>query len=574
MKNFLFTFDLLSKKELINFYLLIFLFFISTILEIFGISIFLPLLKSIMDPNFSTNNNFINNFSFFKAESQTNIIINYCLIIFFLFMLKFFFSLISIIYSNNFIASKQKKISYFLIENYLNQKYVFFLNNNSSKLIQNIINETTQITYAYLTSIIMLIPEILFLTGIIIFLSILNPLETLIIISSLFFFLIIFYNLFKKRFLHYGIIRNENDSKRYQVLEETFGSIKDIILKDKKTFFLSKFKKHNDASIFSTKKVMIYQSFPRFIFEFVMVLSLVLITIYLTYNDRIISILPTLGLFAAIAFRAIPSINKVFSALNNIKYSTRSIEIIIKELQSYQNQEKINDEDETEKKEIIFNNHISLKNISFKYHGTENNIFENINFSIKKNSFIGIMAESGVGKSTLVNILCGLLELENGSIFSDGKEVNNQLNQWKKKFGIVPQSFFMLDDTIENNIIFSDVINKNDLLFAKAIDQSESKEFINSRENRYREIIGQKGTKISGGQQQRLAIARALYFDPEILIFDEATNSLDKKTENSILNTIKKMAKTKTIIQISHDPDALKYCEEIYKLSKNKIEKL
>ena len=212
MRNFLFTFDILSKKELINFYLLVFLFFISTILEIFGISIFLPLLKSIIDPNFSTNNNFINNFNLFKVESDSSLIINYCLIIVLLFILKIFFSLISIIYFNNFIALKQKKISYFLIENYLNQKFIFFLNNNSSKLIQNSINETSQITYTYLSSVIILIPEIFFLTGIIIFLTILNPLESLIIISSLLIFLLIFYNMFKKRYLDYGIIRNENDT--------------------------------------------------------------------------------------------------------------------------------------------------------------------------------------------------------------------------------------------------------------------------------------------------------------------------------------------------------------------------
>ena len=572
MRNFLFTFDILSKKELINFYLLVFLFFISTILEIFGISIFLPLLKSIIDPNFSTNNNFINNFNLFKVESDSSLIINYCLIIVLLFILKIFFSLISIIYFNNFIALKQKKISYFLIENYLNQKFIFFLNNNSSKLIQNSINETSQITYTYLSSVIILIPEIFFLTGIIIFLTILNPLESLIIISSLLIFLLIFYNMFKKRYLDYGIIRNENDTKRYQVLEETFGSIKDIILKNKKNFFLKRFKKHNDASVFSSKKVMIFQSFPRFIFELLVIISFVLITIYLTYNNQIISILPTLGLFAAISFRAIPSINKIFSCLNNIKYASRSIDIVIKEIKSYQNKKIINQN--IQKELIIFDNEITLKNIEFKFPNTDNNIFEKIDFSIKKNSFIGIMAESGVGKSTLVNIICGLLTPSNGNIFSDNKLVNTESNEWKKKFGIVPQNFFMLDDTIENNITFGDDIKKNQLLFEKAIDQSESREFIESRENKFSEIIGQKGTRISGGQQQRLAIARALYFNPEILIFDEATNSLDKKTENSILNTIKKMASTKTIIQISHDPDDLKYCEEIFKLSKRKLEKI
>ena len=378
--------------------------------------------------------------------------------------------------------------------------------------------------------------------------------------------------MFKKKYLEYGIIRNESDTKRYQVLDETFGSIKDIILKNKKDLFLKRFKKYNDASVFTTKKVMIFQSFPRYIFELLVILFFVLITIYLTYKNQIISVLPTLGLFAAISFRSIPSINKIFSCLNNIKYSSRSIDIIIREIKSYQNKKTINHNLET--KPIIFDKEILVKNIAFKYPYSEENIFEKIDLNIKKNSFIGIMAESGVGKSTLVNIICGLLPPSKGNIFSDGKIVDTESNEWRKKFGIVPQNFFMLDDTIKNNITFGEDINKNYLLFEKAISQSESKEFIETREIKDLEIIGQKGTRISGGQQQRLAIARALYFDPEILIFDEATNSLDKKTENSILNTIKKMASTKTIIQISHDPDALKYCEKIYRLSKNNIEKL
>ena len=182
--------------------------------------------------------------------------------------------------------------------------------------------------------------------------------------------------MFKKRYLDYGIIRNENDTKRYQVLEETFGSIKDIILKNKKNFFLKRFKKHNDASVFSSKKVMIFQSFPRFIFELLVIISFVLITIYLTYNNQIISILPTLGLFAAISFRAIPSINKIFSCLNNIKYASRSIDIVIKEIKSYQNKKIINQN--IQKELIIFDNEITLKNIEFKFPNTDNNIFEKI----------------------------------------------------------------------------------------------------------------------------------------------------------------------------------------------------
>ena len=176
---------------------------------------------------------------------------------------------------------------------------------------------------------------------------------------------------------------------------------------------------------------------------------------------------------------------------------------------------------------------------------------------------------------TLINILSGLIKPTEGEILVDGRNVDTSLNKWMKKFSVVPQNFFMLDDTIEKNITFGELDKiSNEILLNIAIEKSELKDFINSRKNGLQEIIGQRGSRISGGQQQRLSIARALYSDPEILVFDEATNSLDKKTEESILNTIKKMSSTKTIIQISHDLDALKYCDEIYKLSKEKLEKI
>ncbi len=572
MKNFFFVFQILQKDELYKFYLLILLFLISTICEIFGIGLFLPLLKIITDSTF-LDNKYFEYFYFLKNNSQTNIIIIFSLLILIFFTLKIIFTTLSTIFFNNFIANKQKKISFFLINNYLKENYIFFSNRNSSSLIQNSINETSQITYNYLTSLITLISEFFFLIGVIIFLLILNPYETLVVLFFLSIISTFFYNLFKRKYLEFGVIRNENDTKRFQTLEETFGSIKDIILKNKQNFFLERFKTYNNKSVASTKKVLIYQSLPRIFFEFIFILLFVSLIIYLTINGSIIGILPTLGVLAAICLRTIPSINKIFNSLNNIKYATKSIDIILNEIKSYENKKPKVIENDTS--EIIFKNNIELKKISFKFSNSEDFIFKNLNFFIKKNISIGVMADSGVGKSTLINIISGLIKPTQGEILVDGRNVDTSLNKWMKKFSVVPQNFFMLDDTIEKNITFGELDKiSNEILLNIAIEKSELKDFINSRKNGLKEIIGQRGSRISGGQQQRLSIARALYPDPEILIFDEATNSLDKKTEESILNTIKKMSSTKTIIQISHDLDALKYCDEIYKLSKEKLEKI
>ena len=365
--------------------------------------------------------------------------------------MKIIFTTLSTIFFNNFIANKQKKISFFLINNYLKKNYIFFSNRNSSSLIQNSINETSQITYNYLTSLITLISEFFFLIGVIIFLLIINPYETLVVLIVLSIIFIFFYNLFKKKYLEFGVIRNENDTKRFQTLEETFGSIKDIILKNKQNFFLERFKRYNNKSVASTKKVLIYQSLPRIFFEFIFILFFVSLIIYLTINGSIIDILPTLGVLAAICLRTIPSINKIFNSLNKIKYATRSIDIILNEIKSYENKKpKVIKNDSSE---IIFKNNIELKKIFFKFSNSEDFIFKNLNFLIKKNTSIGVMADSGVGKSTLINILSGLIKPTEGEILVDGRNVDTSLNKWMKKFSVVPQNFFMLDDTIEKILL-------------------------------------------------------------------------------------------------------------------------
>ena len=382
MKNFLFVYKILDTKEQYKFHLLVFFFLLSTIFEIFGIGLFLPLIKTIIDPAVLNNQFFTRYSHFYSFETQNDLIIFLCTIIFILFSLKTFFTIFCTIFFNRFIASKQKKISNSLIRNYLSEKYIFFLNTNSATLIQNSLNETSQITYNYLTSLILFISEFFFLIGVIIFLLIINPIETIIVVSFFFLIFLIFYNLFKKKYIEYGIIRNENDTKRYQTLEETFGSIKDIILKDKSLYFLEKFNDQNNKSIISNQKVQIYQSLPRILFEFIFIFLFVAVVIYLTERGTILILLPTLGVIAAICFRTIPSINKILNSLNNIKYATKSIEIVLSEINKYDkkpNPLKKNTEDE-----ILFNNNVELKNICFKYPNSEIRIFENLNFLIKK----------------------------------------------------------------------------------------------------------------------------------------------------------------------------------------------
>jgi len=224
---------------------------------------------------------------------------------------------------------------------------------------------------------------------------------------------------------------------------------------------------------------------------------------------------------------------------------------------------------------IKFNHQILLKDVSFKYKTGKENVFENINFTVKKNKFIGIIGPSGSGKTTLVDIISGLLKIEKGDIFIDNISVKKNLSVLTDKIAYVPQDVFLLEDTIKSNIVFSELSENNQNLNEKklkaAIENSNLSDYIDNLEKKSETYIGENGVQLSGGQKQRIGIARALYRDCDIIIFDESTSALDKKTEEKILTEINKLKKIKTIIYITHKDNTLKHADEIYKISNNKL---
>ncbi len=281
--------------------------------------------------------------------------------------------------------------------------------------------------------------------------------------------------------------------------------------------------------------------------------------------------MPTLALLGVSAFRILPSMSKILQSFQQLKYSRSAIDVIYKEL----NNEKLNIESFDNNKNISFKN-LLIEDLNFSYSNKDKPILKDLSLRITKGKIYGFIGSSGSGKSTLLDIIMQLLEPESGKIFlNDNLNFKEHKNWWHKSIGYVPQNIFLNDDSIKNNIALGEEESEIDEKRLKdAINKSKLDDFINNLEDGYNTNIGENGARLSGGQIQRIGIARALYVDPEILFLDEITSSLDIKTETQIMNDIKYLKKNKTIIIITHRSSTTEICDEIFELKNNKLNKV
>ena len=291
--------------------------------------------------------------------------------------------------------------------------------------------------------------------------------------------------------------------------------------------------------------------------------------------------LPTIGIFAAAAFRILPTSNRFLTAIQRLKYARPVINILFDELQIIKSNENINKEIDkkeiTLKEKIFIKNKISFKNISYSY-PERGRVLDDLSLSIKKGSVIGIIGESGKGKTTFLRIVTGLLNISEGKYLIDDKldlSKDSNMRKWQNTIGYVPQFVYLIDDTIKKNIIYGlDEKKIDQRKLDRALQLAQIKDFVNSLPEKENTIVGERGVKISGGQRQRIGIARAIYNEPEILIFDEATSSLDEITEESFFDQIYNLKKNKTIIIVSHKKSMLNKCDKIYELENKKLNEI
>ena len=538
------------------------------IFEIFGLGVLLPIISILLDKEYIKSNYYLNElFISFNDLSENDFLVYILFFLIIIYTIKSIFLIYLSYRQNRFLSNITAYISNSLFKNYLNQSYSFFINDNTSRLSKNIQLEVNYFSI-FLKSLITLIVEGGLILSILITLIIIEPIGATVIGLVFGFLSLIFNQLTKKRLIYLGDSRQKLDTKSAKIVLETFEGIKTIKIKNITNYYTEKFKKISYEKAKINYNQLTLSQLPRYYFELVSIFCLLgFIIVMISMGKDSTSLLAILGIFVAAVFRVMPSLNRIIVSLQSLKFHNSSVELIYKELSSYEEQF-----DEMEKP-FIFSEKISIDNILFNY--GKKNILKDVSLEIKKNETIGIVGESGSGKSTLIDLIIGIQQTAKGSILVDGVNIHSNINAWFSKIGYVNQDIFLMDDSIINNIalgIPAKEISKQRI--NDVIEQTQLTNFIKGLEKGIETKVGDKGIQLSGGQKQRLGIARALYNNPEILIFDEATSALDLSTESNILDTIKKLKNNKTVIIISHRPNTLDFCDRIYEVNNTKCKKI
>jgi ABC-type multidrug transport system fused ATPase/permease subunit len=465
-----------------------------------------------------------------------------------------------------------------LYTHYLKQDWLFHASGSSAQLTKQIATETLRINHGILMPFMHMNANVVFVTSMSISIFIFDPIVAIVgvVIFAISYFFI--FKLVSLKLLNNGRSISEMYEKRYRLMNEGFGGIKDVLLLGRNIDFINRFYKTGVVFAYSQGVNNALGYAPRYFMELIAFGSMIALVLYLftSYDGDLSSILPILSVYAIAGMKLLPAFQGIYNSLASIRASTGAYEAIKQDLIDSSQIKPATNKFNTSKKERSYlspKKQISLENISFRYPGKEELVLNQMNMSIPVKQVIGIVGPSGSGKSTLVDILLGLIEPQKGFLKIDGKVINNQnCRSWQNSIGFVAQAIFLSEGTIAENVAFG--LAKNKINFNQvenALKLANLEEFVTGLKNGVHTKVGERGVQLSGGQRQRIGIARALYHRPEVLVFDEATSSLDGITEKMIMEAVYKFSDEKTIIMIAHRLKTVEKCDQIFFIDEGKV---
>lgn len=549
--------------------LLLFLFIvIGMFFEVFGIGILLPVISAILKPKTLLENPLYSSSLTYFNITNTEELISISLIgLLVIYIVKGVFLLTTNYFQNKINSNLIASVSDRLFSKFIHYPYLKHTTENTSSYFKTIQVEVSNFN-VFLMAWIYFITETSIIISILIALLIIEPVGTSVMIVFFFVCSFLFYSVSKNLSSKWGKIREANDQELTKKLLESFGGLKELII----TNSFSLFKSHYNELLkikadVSTKNLTLNQ-LPRYYLEVLIVITFVMFTgWYLNSGYSVDSLLVTLGVFTGATLRMLPSINRVLSSLQQIKYYQSSIDIIYDELVE-QTAGLENETPSALSPPLVFGKQLQINKVSFTYPNKTTPVINNISFSIAKGITLGIIGTSGSGKSSLINIIGGLIYPYEGSIYIDDKLLTNENRiRWRNSIGYVSQHTFLTDSSILENIAYG--VDPEKISVEKVnqvINESQLKDFVDTLEKGIHTNVGERGVQFSGGQQQRIGIARALYRNPSVLILDEATSALDVHTEEMVMKSIDALKGKKTVIIVTHRLSTLKNCDIIYKM--------
>lgn len=542
-------------------------------LEMFSVSLMLPFMEAVLEPDKIMANQFVKMIcDLLGIQIYRTFLVFIALVLAVLFIVKNVFLLFELNVQNRFVANNQFATQCKLLENYVKRPYEFFLSVDSGEVLRVISSDTSQ-TFNLLSQMLFFFSEMVvsvFLIGTILVIS---PVITLAMAALLLSMLFIIMSFLKPRLKNATKESQKAQAGMNKWLLQTIQGIKELKVTQKEEFFRHNFEANGQVQVKTTRRTTTLSQIPRFMIEALSMSSfLVVIAVMIYKGMELESVVPVLSVVAMAAIRLLPSVNRIS---NSMAFMSSNEAYLDKMIENLNKASDINQYDKgTQPSATIkrLRSDFSLNNVSYRYPAGESDVLHNASMVIKEGESVGIVGQSGAGKTTVVDILLGLLRPYKGEVLVDGTDIRLDRANWLNQIGYIPQHIFMLDGTIRDNVAFgipAEEIDDDKVL--KALEEASLRDFVESLPDNLDTALGEGGVRLSGGQRQRIGIARALYNNPSILFFDEATSALDNETEIAIMDSINSLRGAKTMIIIAHRLTTIASCDHVYRVADGKI---
>lgn len=569
---------LLSKRDKKLLFLIFLIILGSAFLDLVGISAIIPVIEILERGKDSIDSNIVlrivNNL--FSLNYDTKNICLVCLgLMSFLFIFKCAYSIFSTYIIHRFTMNYNRKLTKKLMTSYLLFPYEFHLNNNSSTLIRKSTYDVTHFTSA-VTDILNFIVKIVSIIGIVIFLFIRDWKVTLILIVLLTIFAFIVLKIVKPKSKKYGRELQKLNSDNYKYLSQAFNGIKESKIGNSEAYFTNIYDRNRIYINNLSLKRTILNSVPGHTLELVGMIGICLaLAVVILIGTDPSTIVVTFSVFAYAVLKLLPSVTTITTTINNLQFYEVSVSSLFDDIKMTENVEYV-ESFEKDVKLLPFNNEISIEGVNFFYSSIpDRTVLDNVNIKIKKNTSVAFSGVSGAGKTTMIDLILGLLPCRKGRICCDGVDIKDNMRGWRKNISYIPQNIYLSDDTIRNNVAFGIARNKiDDNRLWDALAKAQLKEYVENLPQGLDTVIGERGVRMSGGQRQRIGIARAFYRDTNIIVFDEATSALDYETEKNILDHVSQYSSDHTLIIITHRLNTIDSCDCIYKVENGEINQI
>lgn len=563
-----------QKRQLIG---MIAILLAEALLELTGVISIYPFIAVMLNPEMIRSNTalrFCYKLSGVGSDNEFFLIIALALIV--VYVVKNLFNAYAYYARNAFVFDNQREIGVRLMKSYMAEPYSFFLEKNSAVLMRGVGADVTNFFQLVMQCLVMFSSCLMIVIfGLFLLCTDLVLSVSMIIVMTLFVVLFMRWN--KERALRYGRETQESQGKMNQWLMQAFGGIKEIKILKREEYFVEQYSGYYSSYTRVQKIFSFLNQIPHLVLEvFCVIVLLLLIAFRLQAGAEVAYFVPKLSVFAMALFRLFPRVSVVNGCINQIIFSYPFMDNVYHDLKVSEEHKYRRERIQEEGKKghaLTFEKDVRLHNIHYAYPNTEAEVLSGIDMTIKKGQAVAFVGPSGAGKTTLADVFLGILELKEGRILCDGRDIVGHADEWAEKLGYIPQTIFLSDDTIRNNVAFGLVVDEteDDKIWA-ALEQAQLKAFVESLPEKLDTRIGERGVRLSGGQRQRIGIARALYTNPEILVLDEATSALDNETESAVMESIEHLLGHKTMIIIAHRITTVRHCDAIYRVDGGHIE--